>query len=243
MKDYKEVVKDRFDQEQTDVPSIYAPDQPIGIYSRKALFGALDKALDALFTEDQRKELRLLDAGCGNGEMLDFFAGRGFSANNLYGTDLSSTRIERAKVKYPTFSFAQADILSPLPFEEPFDMISSFDLFSHLKTEEQIVQGLKHVNASLKSEGLFLWFDIASKDHYAAPEGCDSWGFSAQQLESLAQKAGFSPVLHHSIYRLFFNKYHSLYQARRIPHGLLSFLERILPGMPGNYLYVFKKIG
>lgn len=242
MKDYKQVVSERFDQENTDQPSMYAPDQPIGIYSRKVLFRALHEVIEAsILQKGPLNTLRLLDVGCGNGEMLEFMMTEGFSQEHLAGVDFSSARIERAKAKYPNVHLDVADITLPLPFNEPFDVVAAFDLFSHLSDEGQLRAGLKSVSDVLPTGGLFLWYDIAALDHYGSPAGADSWGFSKAQMLDLATRAGFELVAYKGIFRNFFNRYHSLYQARRVSHSVLRVLEKLLPGIPGNHIIVFVK--
>ncbi|OFZ38139.1 MAG: hypothetical protein A3D92_00705 [Bacteroidetes bacterium RIFCSPHIGHO2_02_FULL_44_7] len=242
MKDYKQVVKERFDRENMDQPSIYAPDQPIGIYSRKILFRALHEMLEAaILPKGPLDTLRLLDVGCGNGEMLEFMMNEGFSQEHLAGVDFSSVRIEKAKGKFPNIHFDVADITLPLPFNEVFDVVTAFDLFSHLSNEKQLLAGLKSVSDVLPMDGLFLWYDIAALDHFGSPHGADSWGFSKAQMIDLANRSGFEVVHYKGIFRNFFNRYHSLYQAKRVSHSVLRVLEKLLPGRPGNHIFVFVK--
>lgn len=242
MKDYNEVVEQRFDQQSGDKPSIYSADQPIGIYSRKIMFTALNRSID--FIREQLGDLqmlKLLDVGCGNGEMLDVMVKQGFQPNNAMGFDLSTNRIAYARQRYPSYHFDRADITQKLPTEEKFEVLSSFDLFSHLSTESQLLDGLRNVHKVLKDDGVFLWYDIASADHFSSPSGADTWGFNKSQMVQLAAQAGFKPIYYEPLFRNFFNRYHSVYQAGRVPHGLLRILEKVIPGRPGNHLFVFAK--
>lgn len=242
MKAYQDVVQERFDQEEPEEQSIYAPDRPIGKYSRKSLFAELRRFLQ-FFSQEKSSitELSLLDMGCGSGGMLEFFKTQGFLSAHLYGADFSATRIKRAVSKYPEMSFQQADVTELDLDKKGFDLITSFDLFSHLSTEEQIIQGLTKVHEHLDDKGIFLWYDIHSDDHYSPPADAESWGFSKDQMIQLSEKAGFELVYEHPLFKKFFNRYHSIYQATRVPHGILSLLEKILPGTPGNLLMAFEK--
>ena len=57
----------------------------------------------------------------------------------------------------------------------------------------------------------------------------------------MAREAGLEPIYYSALFKAFFNKYHSVYQAKRLPAFLLQFLEKILSGTPGNMLLVLKK--
>lgn len=238
MKDYKEVVEQRYNQEDGKTASMYDADQAIGKYTRKYLFGTLKTVLNE--TVGNVADAKLLDVGCGDGGMIRFFLSEGFSAENVSGVDLSESRIERAKDNTPGVSFYCQDALN-FEFADRFDLITSFDLFSHLSSEEQIVNGLTTMKNHLAENGTVLWYDICSKDHYSPPEGVDSWGFSEAQMIDLVEKAGFRVKERKRLFKVLFNRYHSVYQARRFPEWFVRLLETILPGRPGNVLLVLEK--
>jgi cyclopropane fatty-acyl-phospholipid synthase-like methyltransferase len=125
--------------------------------------------------------------------------------------------------------------------EIKFNLITSFDLFSHISSKEELILGLKNINKSLTDNGVFLWYDIYSKDHFNAPFNSESWGFSIEQMKDLASEAGFEIKSTNLLFKKFLGRYHSVYQAHRIPIGLLQMLEKIIPGTPGNVLLVLKK--
>lgn len=246
MKDYKEVVAERYDQEQDTTQSIYAPDQPVGKYTREVLFGGLNaflrwyRSVPTAIGRGDLADKRLLDVGCGSGEMLDFFIKSGFPAAHALGLDLSETRINKARQRFPEATFVCADGVD-FDLGRSFDLITTFDVLSHLPTKEEILQSLGTIARHLDENGLFLWYDIYSEDHFASPEHADSWGFSKQQMIDLAHEAGFEPVYYKTFFRLFLSRYHSAYQVRRFPVWLIRLLEKVLPGIPGNSLLVLKK--
>lgn len=241
MKDYKQVVKERFDEEAEDTPSMYDADQPIGRYTRLKLFKELSNFLkDYTKSNGDLSDKKLLDVGCGSGGMLSYFHSNGFDNKHLTGIDLSQGRIEKAKKTYPELRFLAQDAVSLNP-EEKYDVITTFDLLSHISTEAEILKILGNLKGLLQKDGTFLWYDIFSKDHYDSPANADSWGFSAEQMKDLAAKAGFKVEKQVPIFKLFFNKYHSVYQARRVSPKMLSVLEKVIPGSPGNLMMVFSK--
>jgi len=242
MKNYHDVVKDRFDSEQDIASSIYSPSHPVGKYVRKILFEGLDRFLETYSPDkDKLKAKTMLDVGCGDGGMIDYFISRGFLPENTVGVDLSEGRIKRAQQKSKGSTFIQGDALTYDLKDQKFDLITSFDLFSHLTTQDQIIEGLSNIHKHLQDDGVFLWYDIYSKDHFEPKGHSDSWGFSKKQMAEMAEEAGFEVHYHKTFFKLFFNRYHSIYQVKRLSPGIVRFLEVVLPGKPGNLMFVFKK--
>jgi len=242
MKDYQNVVEARFDNEKEGELSIYSPNHPIGKYSRKYLFKGIDTFLEWYLKErDSVSDKMIADFGCGSGEMLKLLIDKGFPAEKATGVDLSSLRINKAIKTYPDLNFICGDALKIELEQSQFDLITSFDLFSHIKSEEEIVNGLINLKNHLIDEGLFFWYDIYSKDHFNSPSNIDSWGFSKDQMIELAAKSGFELVYYKPFFKLFFNRFHSIYQVKRFSPIIVLFLEKLIPGSPGNMLLVFKK--
>jgi SAM-dependent methyltransferase len=242
MKNYQEVVKNRFNAEEDAANSIYAPHHPIGKYTRKVLFDKLNAFLLFYYKIPYKyASLKLLDLGCRAGGMIHFFQSVGFASNHLTGIDFSKTRIEKAQMQNPAVTFLVDDVLTFNLFPKKFNLICSFDLFSHLTTKEQLVQGLQNTEQHLEKDGIFLWYDIYSNDHFSPAEDSDSWGFNNQQMIQLAEEAGLEVIYYTPLFKNFFNRYHSIYQVKRLSARLISLLEKILPGTPGNLLYVFQK--
>jgi ubiquinone/menaquinone biosynthesis C-methylase UbiE len=242
MKHYLDVVSDRYDQEEEPASSIYAPTHPIGKYAREVMFRELTGCLSWYEKHyGSVREKTLLDVGCGDGGMLQFFTGYGFQPDHATGIDLSEKRIARAKQLYPDVQFVCADGIYFDLQPATFDLITTFDMLSHFQTKKEITDALQNMHRHLSEKGVLLWYDIYSKDHFSSPENVDSWGFSKQQMISLAKEAGFEPAYYRSCFKLFFNRYHSVYQVRRFPVWMVRLMEKILPGVPGNNLLVLKK--
>lgn len=239
MKDYHEVVEKRYNTESEN--SIYAPDKPIGKYTRSRIFPCLRNLLkNNVSSKEDYSGKSLLDVGCGNGGMISFFSDTGFEQKNITGIDLSETRIEKAKSLVPHANFLVENGLS-FKLDKDFDVITSFDMFSHIITEAEIVKGLKNIREHLADDGVFLWYDIFSKDHFSSPSATESWGYSIEQMQKLGEKSGFVRIDQKTLFKVFFGKYNSVYQVRRFPVWLVKLMEKLLPGTPGNVAMVFRK--
>jgi len=242
MKNYQDVINDRFDSEIDNNNSIYSPNHPIGKYVRKILFNGLNIfLLEYSQKHGALNTKKILDVGCGDGGMLDFFISSGFSSQKLTGIDLSINRIKRAQKQFNEVEFILADITTLNLNGKKYDLVTAFDLFSHLTSKEQILNSLSNVYNHLEDDGLFLWYDIYSKDHFSPAKHADSWGFSKEQMIGLSEESGFEMVHYKTFFKNFFNRYHSIYQVKRLTPGLVNILEAILPGMPGNIMIVFTK--
>lgn len=237
MKDYQQVVEDRYDKEvivQEKTPA----QQKIADYSLEIVMSSLRKIQQEIEANGkQMKEISLLDVGCGNGGILNIWKGFGVPESQLYGMDLSIKRVERSQKALPQATIRQENILD-FQFDQQFDVVLVYDVFSHLHTKEQILEGIKQCMSHLKDDGAFVWYDIHSDDHFAPPAGVDSWGFSTPQFEAMLKEAGLSVQAKHSFGKRFFRRYQSVYQVSRFPKWMVKLLEKVLPGPPVNQLYI-----
>lgn len=83
-----------------------------------------------------RRDLALLDAGCGAGWMCEQLAPFG----QVTGTDLADAVLERAAARLPHVRFVAGDFLA-LPFDaQAFDVIVSFELIAHVQDPVTVVE-------------------------------------------------------------------------------------------------------
>lgn len=106
---------------------------------------------------------KILDVGCGDGNILRFFVSIGANPEDLYGIDLLEYRIEKAKRVNPKIHYAVADA-EQLPFEnESFDIITQFVTFSSMSTRQKQQQAANEMMRVLKKGGVMVWYDIQEK--------------------------------------------------------------------------------
>jgi 2-polyprenyl-3-methyl-5-hydroxy-6-metoxy-1,4-benzoquinol methylase len=93
--------------------------------------------------------LKVLDVGCGKGELLSDIVSQ-TNAGELWGVDFSETRLKES-AKGPRIHFQQADLRQPLPFPDGhFDVIFCTEVLEHLKNP---VSTLKDIRRLLKAAG------------------------------------------------------------------------------------------
>ena len=100
---------------------------------------------------DPKPDERILDVGCGTGELSNTIAQRGASA---IGFDADSAMVQRAKEQFPTVDFFQADATSfEMPDGQQVDAIFSNAALHWVKDAELAVQ---QMSLALKPGGRFV---------------------------------------------------------------------------------------
>lgn len=157
-------------------------DSPGRDYARKLrLFNAfaapeLQRALGDLPLRDG---MRILDAGCGTGEMLGWLRQAAGPRARLTGIDLSEAHVAAARAALPqAIEVLRGDLLSaPVP-HAGFDVIWCANTLNHLR---EPAQGLRRLALLLAPGGL-----IAIGQSALVPEMCFAWD---ARLERLTQEA------------------------------------------------------
>lgn len=103
---------------------------------------------------------RILDLGCGTGQLTDKIASRGAS---VVGIDNSAEMIARARQNYPTLQFEIADAQS-FQFDQPFDAVFSNAVLHWIKQPDAVIGCVRQV---LKPGGRFV-AEFGGKGNVAA---------------------------------------------------------------------------
>lgn len=102
---------------------------------------------------------RLLDLGCGNGELAHELLDRGFSGSYT-GLDFSPGLLEDARQAAPSCAFFQADLTAPSWAHSlagsTFDIVLSFAVLHHIPSYDFRLDLLKKVNGLLSPSGRFI---------------------------------------------------------------------------------------
>ena len=82
--------------------------------------------------------MKILDFGCGSGEMLELFYRNKYRPELYYGVDVRASQIEQNKEKFEKLDFAHfecADLCAPHDFGQTFDIITCFEVMEHIGHE------------------------------------------------------------------------------------------------------------
>ena len=105
---------------------------------------------------EDRKNLLVLDLGCGSGTMIPTLKKYG----EVFAVDNSEQMLAIASEKVSGCNYLAMDLLEISSLNIEFDFIlSAFDVFNYLSDFEEFKLGLKEVYSSLKEGGKFI-FDI-----------------------------------------------------------------------------------
>lgn len=103
---------------------------------------------------------RILDVGCGTGQLLGMFAEWGAKPENLFGVDLIAERIRSAQLNYPRITFKLANAES-LPFaDHAFDLVVAFTVFTSILDRNMTANICSEINRLLSPGGGILWYDF-----------------------------------------------------------------------------------
>jgi len=108
---------------------------------------------------------KILDVGCGSGRILRQFVDYGALPENLYGTDVSESRIASARALSPNigFSLSRGDALDFA--DGSFDVVTQFVVFSSIYTESLRNHLAREMTRVLKPGGYIFWWDTLQTVH------------------------------------------------------------------------------
>ena len=112
-----------------------------------------------------KKEISLLDFGCGNGTTALYFKSKGY---NVYGIDVIPDAIEECKRRLPDYKdnfkvIQHGQDVNNL-FTQKFDIIFSRQVLYYL-SDTDMNRALKQFNSMLKPDG-FVYFTMMGKQNY-----------------------------------------------------------------------------
>jgi SAM-dependent methyltransferase len=103
---------------------------------------------------------RVLDVGCGRGDLLGWLSSQGVPTGNLTGLDISRHRVVEARRRHPGIDFQELNAGALQPPLGSFDLVTCFTLFSSLLDPVLARRVAGNVAAVLKDGGSVLWYDI-----------------------------------------------------------------------------------
>jgi SAM-dependent methyltransferase len=162
----------------------------------------LDQILKGRFTKD----MKILDAGCGEGRNSIYFLNEGYQ---IFGADSNPIAIQMARIyaqtiqkDYDVFRF-QTSLVENLPFHQgAFDAVISSAVLHFAKNENQFLKMVDEMMRVLKSGGIFFLRMTTSQGNmreksphlgdgvYLLPDGSERFLFTDQLENFIVSKYG-----------------------------------------------------
>jgi len=137
----------------------WAADHP----GNRAMVDERTRVLSALLEKSGRLPLdgrRVLDIGCGDGEVLAGLVRWGALPGCLTGIDLRADAVARAHARFPALRFDVGNAIA-LPYRDAsFDLALCFTLFTSILDDGIAWQVASEVGRVLRPGGALVWYDF-----------------------------------------------------------------------------------
>lgn len=161
------------------------------------LGGWYHKRLNEIYTFLIAPNQRILEVGCGRGELL-----AGLNPSRGVGVDFSAGMIARAKERYPDLEFHRMDAHDLSALDGEFDAVIFSDTINDLWDVQRALEQIKkfcqpHTRLILNFYS-HLWqlpLAVAQALNLAAPMQDQNW-LTTQDVENLLRLAGFETIRH-----------------------------------------------
>ncbi len=176
-------------------------------------------------------DLKILDVGGGDGNMLRQFMQWGASPENLSGVELRSQPVEYANHLNPNIDFRCGSAIE-LPWaDKSFDLVCQHTVFTSMPDSKMKRQAASEMSRVLRKGGAISWYDFL----YSNPQNPDVKGVNDAEIHTLfpgfkihLKRITLAPPI-----------------ARRLPNLFLPVLYNLLASIPflrTHYLGLFVKV-
>jgi SAM-dependent methyltransferase len=133
------------------------------------------------FGAERVESAAVLSLGCGSGSELLDLVRYGALPGHLFGVDLVSERLQRAKVRNPALSLTEANATA-VPFRgASFDLVLQFTLLTSVLEPESRQRIAAEMLRLLRPGGMIIWYDFWPDN----PRNPDVRGIRPAEIRSL----------------------------------------------------------
>ena len=107
---------------------------------------ALFEKIESLLELDRNRKYKVLDVGCGQGDLLGRLSSSIESGSYLVGIDEAENLVENAKETYPSFEFHREKFTDSLSFnDDSFDIVVSVDTLECIPNKSALINEIHRV--------------------------------------------------------------------------------------------------
>lgn len=132
--------------------------------------------------------VRILEVGCGQGDVLHDLLFHRMVSHNLHGAELLSDRLMIAKQRFPGINYVIADAQN-LPYADfRFDLVLQYTVFSSVLDDDiKASMAREMLRVVKKPGGLILWYDF-----WLNPTNAQTKGIRKAEIKRLFPNCGFT---------------------------------------------------
>jgi len=103
---------------------------------------------------------KILEIGCGEGDVLSLFRDLGATETNLHGVEIRPDALAKARQRLPQAQFLECDA-SALPFgDNTFDLVALFTVISSIDSKQMVASIARECDRVLQEGGVVVWYDM-----------------------------------------------------------------------------------
>lgn len=229
MRDYKQVVEERYNSEDPKKNRAYSCMTKKGRLGKLTWICILSDFIKYVTKQTKKEytELSICDCGCGTGNVTRIIVDLVENSQNVCGFEFSQKSLNECKSLNNSIEYKHGDLVEAIPDFEcstVFDGMIASTVFMHLRKKEDVMAGLLNIKNKLADNGVFMWYEANADTHYAEDEE-DGRGFSRKEMEEHAKEAGFKLVKSMGINPILPIVGDIYYGGKKIPEGVKLFLQ------------------
>jgi ubiquinone/menaquinone biosynthesis C-methylase UbiE len=126
----------------------------------RAIVAERQRVLATLLPPARLAGARILDVGCGDGDVLASFVALGAGAERLLGVDLLPDEVARARARHPEMRFAVGNAEALEAPDGAFDLVCLFTVFTSILDDGMASRVAAEVDRVLAPGGAVVWYDF-----------------------------------------------------------------------------------
>lgn len=136
---------------------------------------------------------KILDIGCGTGDLLDGLKDYLNSNDNYVGIDLAQRSVDFCKEKFPEYTFLKGKMTAVPGLNNKFDFICLFNVITHIHPED-ITKLLNHLKQYLTANGVVIVTTIINDKITTFSGDKSRIEMNKLYFYSLMEEAGYSYI-------------------------------------------------